>query len=129
MEKSKIEVPETMVKYEQERLFEDLKNKITQTSKATFEEYLSTIKQTEEQIKETYQKEAEKRIRKFLVLREIGKKENIEVTDAEVEEEVIKSIKNYSKEDLAKIDINQLKEYTKGVIINEKIFKKLEECQ
>lgn len=129
VEKSKIEVPETMVKYEQERLFEDLKNKITQTSKATFEEYLSTIKQTEEQIKETYQKEAEKRIRKFLVLREIGKKENIEVTDAEVEEEVIKSIKNYSKEDLAKIDINQLKEYTKGVIINEKIFKKLEECQ
>ncbi len=121
-EKSKIEVPETMVNYEKERLLEDLKNKIAETTKVSFEEYLATIKQTEEQIKETYQKEAEKRIRNFLVLRELGKKENIVVSDKEVEAEVEKSIKNYPKEDLAKVDIAQLKEYTKGVIQNEKIF-------
>jgi len=127
-EKSKFEVPELMVSYEKERLLKDLKNKITETAKISFEEYLATIKQTEEQIKETYQKEAEKRIRNFLVLRELGKKEGIEVTDAEVEEETNKAIKNYSKEDLTKIDIAQLKEYTKGVIQNEKIFKILE-CQ
>lgn len=125
-EKSKFEVPESMVNYEKERLFEDLKNKISQTTKASFEEYLATVKQTEEQIKETYQKEAEKRIKNFLVLRELGKKEAVEVQDAEVEEEVTKSIKNYSKEDLAKVDIAELKEYTKGVIQNEKIFQILE---
>ena len=61
-----------------------------------------------------------------MVLRELGKKENVEVSDKEVEEEVAKSIKNYSKEQLAKIDINELKEYTKGVIQNEKIFQILE---
>ena len=105
---------------------EDLKNKITQSIKITFEEYLASIKKTEAEIKETYQKEAEKRLRGFLVLRELGKKENIEVSDKEVEEEVAKSIKNYSKEQLAKIDINELKEYTKGVIHNEKIFQLLE---
>jgi catalase (peroxidase I) len=37
-----------------------------------------------------------------------------------------KSIKNYSKEELAQIDINELTEYTKGVIMNEKIFQILE---
>ncbi len=121
-EKSKMEVPETMVNYEKERLLEDLKNKIAETTKVTFEEYLATIKQTEDQIKETYQKEAEKRIRNFLVLREIGKKEGVEVLDEEVEEEIKKMQKS-------EFDTAQLKEYTKGVIINEKIFKILEECQ
>ena len=126
VEKSKFETPESMVNYEKERLLADLKNKITQTTKASFEEYLATIKQTEEQIKETYQKESEKRIGNFLVLRELGKKEAVEVTNLEVEEEVAKSIKNYSKEDLAKVDIAELKEYTKGAIQNEKVFKILE---
>ena len=119
-------MPEAMVDYEQQRLLEDLKNKITQSIKISFEEYLASIKQTEEQIKETYRKEAEKRLRGFLVLRELGKLEKIEVSDKEVEEEVTKSIQNYSKEQLSKIDINELKEYTKGVIHNEKIFQLLE---
>ena len=120
------ELPEVIIEQEQQRLLEDLKNKIAETTKVTFEEYLATVKQTEEQIKETYQKEAERRIRNFLVLRELGKKEGVEVADEEVEAEVTKSIKNYSKEDLAKIDIDQLKEYTKGVLYNEKVFQKLE---
>ena len=126
-EKAKFEMPEAMVKYEQQRLMEDFKNKVVQTAKISFEEYLASIKQTEEQVKETYYKEAEKRLRGFLVLRELGKKENVEVSDKEVEEEVTKSVKNYSKEQLSKIDINELKEYTKGVIHNEKIFKLLED--
>ena len=125
-EKSKFEMPEAMVEYEKERLLEDLKNKIAQSIKISFEEYLASIIKTEDEIKETYQKEAEKRLRGFLVLRELGKKENIEVSDEEVEEEVSKSINNYSKEQLSKIDINELKEYTKGVIHNEKIFQLLE---
>ncbi len=126
-EKAKFEMPEAMVEYEQQRLIEDFKNRITQTIKAGFEEYLASIKKTEAEVKETYKKEAEKRLKGFLVLRELGKKENVEVSDAEVEEEVAKSIKNYSKEQLDKIDINELKEYTKGVIHNEKIFQILED--
>ena len=59
-------------------------------------------------------------------MREIGKLEKAEVSEKEIEEEVTKSVKNYSKEQLAKIDINELKEYTKGVIQNEKIFQILE---
>jgi len=126
-EKAKFEMPEAMVEYEQGRLLEDLKNRITQTIKAGFEEYLASIKKTEAEIKETYKKEAEKRLRGFLILRQLGKKENIEVAEKEVQEEVAKSIKNYSKEQLAQIDINELKEYTKGVIHNDKIFQLLED--
>jgi len=125
-EKSEFEIPMAMAEYEKERLLEDLKNRVTNSAKISFEEYLASVKQTKDQIRQTYQKEAEKRLRGFLVLRELGKEEKVEVSDKEVEEEVAKSVKNYSKEQLAKIDINELKEYTKGVIHNEKIFQILE---
>ncbi len=125
-EKAKFEMPVSLVSYEQERMLEDLKHRISHTAKISFEDYLSSVKKTEEEIKETYKKEAEKRLRGFLVLKELGKREKVEVTDQEVEEEVTKSIKNYSKDQLAKIDINELKEYTKGVLHNEKIFQILE---
>ena len=125
-EKAKFEMPVAMVDYEQERLLEDLKNKIISSIKISFEDYLVSIKKTEQEIKETYRKEAEKRLRGFLVLRELGKIEKVEVSDEEVEAEMTKSVQNYSKDELAKIDINELREYTKGVINNEKIFQILE---
>lgn len=125
-EKAKFEMPQAMVEYEKERLLDDLKNRITQSIKITFEEYLASVKKTEKEILDTYQLEAEKRLRGFLVLRELGKKESVEVSEEEVAEEVAKSIKNYSKEQLAQIDISELREYTKGVINNEKIFQILE---
>ena len=132
-EKSKYEMPTAMVEYEKERLLEDLKHRINEGLNISFEQYLASVKKTEAEIKETYQKEAEKRLRGFLVLRELGKKENVEVSDKEVEEETAKVLENYRNQHAGhahdEIDLSELKEYTKGVIINEKIFKKLEECQ
>jgi trigger factor len=125
-QKSKMEIPEAMLDYEKENLMEDLKSRVAQGMKISFEQYLATTKQTEDQLKETFQKEAEKRLQGYLVLRELGKRENIEVSDKEVEEELEKATKNYTKEQLAQIDINQFKEYTKGVLHNEKTFQILE---
>ena len=115
-----------MVAYEKERLFEDMKNQITQQFKISFEEYLSGIKKTEEEIKKSFESEAEKRIKNFLVLRQVGKAEKIEVSPQELEEEMNKVVKNYLKEDLDKIDMGQLKEYSKSAIFNEKVFQLLE---
>ncbi len=124
--KVSFEVPEKMVEHEKERLLEDLKNQISQSFKVTFEEYLSSIKKTEEEIKKSFGLEAQKRLKNFLVLRQIGKSEKIEVSNKELEEEINKVIRSYPKDQLDKIDINQLKEYTKGTIYNEKIFQLLE---
>lgn len=119
-------VPEKMVEYEQARLFEDLKNQIAQNVKVDFGEYLKSIKKTEEEIKKSFKLDAEKRIKNFLVLRQISKTENIEVSNEELEVEMNKVIKNYSKEQLDKIDIESLKEYNKIAILNEKVFQLLE---
>ena len=119
-------VPEKMVEYEQMRLFEDMKNQIAQNAKIDFDQYLASIKKTEEEIKKSFRIEAERRIKNFLILRQIGKAEKIEVSKEALEEEINKTIKHYTKEQLDKIDIEQLKEYSRGTIYNEKVFQKLE---
>lgn len=125
-EKINFEIPEKLVSSEQQRLLEDLKNNISGKFKISFEEYLSSVKQTEEELKKTFAKEAEKRIKNFLVLKEVGNKEGVKAEESEVEEELNKTIKIYSPEQLAKIDIDQLREYTKDAVYNEKVFQKLE---
>jgi len=125
-EKSKFELPLILVERETESLFSNFKDKINQNYKITFPEYLASVKQDEKTVKESFAKEAEVKVRNFLIIREIGKKEGIEVSDKELEEEVNHMIKHYPKEMVSKIDINDLREYTKGTIYNEKVFQKLE---
>ncbi|MEK7665172.1 MAG: trigger factor [Patescibacteria group bacterium] len=121
--KNSFEIPEILINYEKDRLLENLKQQITQNIKISFEEYLATTKQTEDGLKENFSKEAEKKLKIFLILKEIGKKEKIEVSEKEIEEELNKTEK-YQKTE--KFDKEQFKEYTKGAIYNEKVFKKLE---
>jgi trigger factor len=123
---TKFDLPEKMVEYEEKRLFEEMKNQIAQNAKIDFGEYLKSIKKTEEEIKKSFRLEAERRVKNFLVLRQVGKLEKIEIESSELEEEMNKIIKNYSKEQLDKIDIRQLKEYSREVVMNEKIFQFLE---
>lgn len=125
-EKIQFELPEKMVELEKERLVKDLKNQVAQQFNITFEEYLKSVKKTEEEIKNNFKIDAEKRIKNYLVLRQVGKVENIEVSKEEIEEEMNKFIKNYTKEEAEKIDIHQLKDYTKSAIYNEKVFQSLE---
>jgi len=125
-EKITFELPEKMVEYEQIRLLEDLKNQIASQFKIPFEEYLKSVKKTEEELKANYKLEAEKRIKNFLVLREIGKQEKIEISHEELEQEINKELRKYTKEQIEKIDLVRLKEYTKGAIFNEKVFQILE---
>ena len=120
------DLPETMVAYEQEKLVDHLKQQVASQFKIPFEEYLKSAKKTEEEVRQSYAKEAERRIKNFMVLREIGKQEKVEVSKEEIEEEMNNAIKHYPKEQLDKIDINRLREYSKGVIYDEKVFQKLE---
>ena len=71
-----------------------------------------------------------KKIKNFLILKEIAKKENIIVTEEEVTAEVNKTLAKYpTKEEAAKItggNITKLKEYTREVIKNDKVFQILD---
>ncbi|MBU3934884.1 trigger factor [Patescibacteria group bacterium] len=122
----KIELPEILVNLEKEQLFKDFQIKITKDFKITIKDYLASIKQDEETLKNSFLKEAEKKVKNFLILKNIGSKENILVEAQKIEEKTNETLKNYSIDTIKQIDINELKEYIKGVIYNEKVFQKLE---
>jgi len=124
----KCELPESLVEIEKTHLLDDLKQRVSQGLQVSFDEYLTQIKKTEGEIKNSFSENARKRVKNFLVLREIGKTENIMVSEDEIKEETNKILKKYSdlENTKEKIDLNRLKDYTESVIYNDKVFKKLE---
>lgn len=126
-ENSQSEIPGILIEREKARMLEDLKEKISQNLQAPFEDYLAQIKKTEQELLESFLTPAEKRIKNFLVLKEIWKKENIEVSEEELKEETNKELKRYPDPNEAKkIDLEELREYAKEAIKNEKTFQLLE---
>ena len=125
---SECELPESLVEIEKTHFLDDLKQRVSQGLQVSFDEYLTQIKKTEEEIKGSFSENARKKVKNFLVLREIGKTENIMVSEDEIKEETNKILKKYSDigDSKEKIDLDRLKDYTESVIYNEKVFKKLE---
>ena len=121
---SKIEIPSVLLEQEQKRMLENLKNGVMQNLQMTFDDYLSKIKKTEKEMLDSFLPESENRIKSSLVLREIGRKNNISVSDKEVEEAMTKP----PFSELAKQPINpeQAKGYIKEALINEKAFQLME---
>lgn len=123
---TKIEVPETLIEVEKEHLLEDLKENVKKNIKIPFEQYLNQIKKSENDLKESFLEKAKKRVQGFLILREIGKKEKIIVKEEEITATINKLLKNLPNiKSSEELDLPRLKQYYKGVIYNEKIFKLL----
>jgi len=123
-QKAKFEIPEVLIEFEKKRLLRNLKERINQNLKISFEDYLRSIKQSEEQFEASFLKEAQKRVKNLLILKEIGKREKITVAEEEVKEQLDKVLKNYQS-GTEKVDVFELKEYIKEVIYNGKVFQKL----
>ena len=117
-----------MVSLDKEKLLADLKERVEKQLKISFPEYLKQTQKTEGDIRNSFSELARKRVKNFLILREIGRKENIEVKEEEVEKAVNEFLKRYPDVETTKreVDLKQLREYYRGVIYNEKVFEKLE---
>lgn len=81
------DVPEILVTAEKERLFAELRSQI-EGQGMSFEQYLSDIKQTPEQIAEGMTDSANKRVTISLMLREVAKTQNIVLTKEEMDAEI-----------------------------------------
>lgn len=121
------EAPEILVILEQGRILDEQRQKITNDLKTNFEDYLKNIKKTEDELQQSFLKEAKVRVKKFLILREIGKIEKIEVQPQEVEGVLNEFLKNYPSVEAAKkeVDLERLKDYYEDVIYNEKVMQSL----
>ena len=125
-EASSFEIPPILLEREQKTMLESFKNKISETLKISFEEYLEKMKKNEKDIVDSFKEEAEKKIKNVLILREIKKKEDITASEEEIKEEADKILKTYKTSDQTGLDPEKLKAYTEEVVLNEKVFKLLE---
>jgi len=123
---TKVEIPDVLVKREQDQMIENFKKDVPQRLNVSYEEYLKKIKKTEEEMKGMLLIQAQKKVKSFLILREIGKREDIQITDEEVNEETNKILKQYPDPKKIGLELSQLKDYTREVLKTEKIFSLLE---
>lgn len=122
------EIPEILIETEKQRMLKDLKTRVLRELNLSFKDYLEQIKKSEKEILDSFETVALEKVKRFLILREIAKRENIEVSDEEVREEMNKILEKYPSIERAKqdIDLERLKDYTKEKIRTEKTLAKLE---
>ncbi|MFH1656701.1 MAG: trigger factor [Candidatus Nealsonbacteria bacterium] len=127
-EASNFETPKVLIEREQLGMMDNLKREVSEKLNIPLKDYLEKIKKTEEEIYKSFEQEAIKKIRNFLIAREIGEKENVQVSDDEVREEMNTILKQHptTEKDSEKIDMERLKDYSREVLRSEKIFAILE---
>jgi trigger factor len=125
LKETNLESPEILINFEKENLYRDLKKSVDQILKISWEDYLKRIKKTEEEIDSELKEMAKKRIKSFLVLKEIGKKEGITVSEDEVEMRINKELKNITPEMAKDLDLDEKRGYYRNIIYNEKVFNRL----
>jgi trigger factor len=124
---SKMNVPQDLINRELEDMLNEFKASITIFG-LDFETYLKGIKKTIEELKKEWMQQAEKRVRIGLCLQAISDKEGIKISDQEIEQRMNEELKYYASIEQAQknIDLDKLREYTKNILINEKVFVFLE---
>ena len=126
-EEAKIEPPEVLIQAEIDKMIAELKNGVAEMH-MQWSEYLLHIGKTEESMRSDWRGEAERRARITLTLGEIALREKITPSEEEVTDranQFLGQFKTAQETDTA-IDPGRLREYTKGVLRNEKIFEFLE---
>ena len=117
---SKISLPNIMVDGELDKMIAQFKDDVMRAG-GTFEEYLKHIKKTEEDVRNEWRTDAEKRAKSQLILNKIAAEEKIIAPKEEVDTQVKHLMEHYKDADLQRVKI-----YAETVLTNEKVFEFLE---
>lgn len=122
---SQMELPELLVEEEIKKMIHELSHTIEGNGLA-LESYLAHIKKSADDLHKEFRAEAEKRVRAALVMREIARREEVRVSDEELDSKTQEILRTVSPEEHKIIDIADLKVYANGILRNEKVFQLLE---
>ncbi|TSC73792.1 MAG: trigger factor [Parcubacteria group bacterium Gr01-1014_44] len=125
---SKIDLPEKMIEQQLDALIANFdQNLHAQGMELAL--YLAHLKKSQNDLRKEWRGQAEKQIRQSLILRELGQKENIKVSEQEMEEAAAGLLMRYSGQgqDQSKVDPEELKQKAGEVVFREKVFQYLEE--
>ncbi|PJE58411.1 MAG: trigger factor [Candidatus Portnoybacteria bacterium CG10_big_fil_rev_8_21_14_0_10_36_7] len=124
---TEMEMPEVLIERELNQMIGEFKNNATNMG-LNYEDYLTHLKKTEDELKKGWRGQATERAKVALVLRELALKENIKPDEAEVETEMDKLLKQFKSTNEAEqsFDTEHVRDYTRTILKNEKVFQYLE---
>jgi trigger factor len=98
-ELSTVVYPPVYIEDRLNEMIEDLKANVSRDEHMPFEEWLKMQNKTEAQVREDLRPNAEQRAKKGLVMREVARLENLQVTDSEIGAEVDRTTQMYGGTD------------------------------
>lgn len=113
---SEIKIAQLLIENEKEKMLAEMEAQIGYMG-LKFDDYLTHLKKTREELKNSWDKEARERVAFGLVLGEIARLEKIEAPVDELKREV-----DYLKNQYKNVSEERLRSYATGLIINEKVF-------
>lgn len=116
VKQSEIKVPDAMVEEQIDREMDNFSQRIQQMG-VTVDQYIEITGQNIDKIKEQFRPAAIERVKADLVVDEVAFKENIEVTDEDIEKEIEESAKQNGIKDLEKFSEMFKKNVSKRYIV------------
>ena len=94
---SKVELPEPMIVYQQEKMIDNFGQQLMYQG-MNLEQYLNMTGQTRDDMRDQVRPEAEKQIKRSLVIEAVAEAQNIEVSEEDTAAEIEKMAKQYQME-------------------------------
>lgn len=120
---SKLSIAPLLIEAEKDKMLAEMEAQISSMG-LKFDDYLSHLKKTKEELREAWGEPARERVAFGLILVRIAELEKIAPTDEELKNEL-----DYLKDHYKDVEEERLRSYAIGLINNEKVFKLLEELK
>ena len=122
-----VELPQILIEKEAHQMMHSAKDQVAQNLGISFEEYLKQINKTEVDFEKEVEEAAKKRVKNFLILREIAKQEKTEASAEQIEERVNAMLSYYPDLKAAEkgASLEKLSAYVEDEIKQENAFKAL----
>ena len=114
-----VDIPSGMIELETENMLKDMENRMSYQG-IKLEQYLKMMNKTKEEFKKEYEPQAIDAIKSRLAIEAVIKAEKIEATDEEIKEKIEEMAKNYGKDSKELQENENIKNYIKQGIENEK---------
>lgn len=125
---SKMEIPDVLIENKLNEMKAQIKDGVEQMG-MIFKDYLTRANKTLEELKKEWMPAVEKSVKSSLVLSKIAVRENIEISQEELDAETSKAIANFGfkeEEIRKKTDMEKLSNYIRQSMTNEKVLEMLE---
>ncbi|MFH1535250.1 MAG: trigger factor [Patescibacteria group bacterium] len=118
------EFPDDLEASEIDKMIHELKHDFEKQG-LKYEDYLQSIKKSEEELRKSFEPRAEKRVKTALLIRKIAETENIKATDDEIKIEIEKSKQTYqqqgNEEMIKQLETPDYRSFVKNVMVNQKV--------